>query len=365
MAEKNDKQSPKLKDPLEQLKLALESVPGEDVARELLTDKIQDAYLIKIKVLIENNLGLLMVLVSLYKRKILTVYSLAGTSGILNKAKPYEDYKRIIQDLLEVSAEPGLNPGLSESLGRAVYYSFPENAISELLPLWEKKEIQSSLNILKLNIIKLTNIASINLEGDVEKISSVKVRFNSPLDGKIKPITPPQEEAPVEVPPANPNSSAATNKKEHEVYLDSIINNYSRLVNVKTIISPSDGAEFETLISGEIVYFKPPIKTEEDKQLLQDLGLILPGGKIQNIEGRFLKSISGEYDYHIFAVGPENILLHSVDTNRVKVQVKNKRTQKSPTQEGNQKESGFDMTYIIGGVIGAIIFGALISLLLH
>jgi hypothetical protein len=360
MAENNDKPSSKIKEYADQLKLALESVPSEEVAKELIMDKIQDAYLIKIKVSIENKLGLIMILVSRYNKKILTVYSLAGTARTLNKTNPYEECKRIIQDLLDISTEEGLVPGLSESLGRAVYYSLPEKTILELQAVWEKKEIQSTLDILKMTIIKLMNIATITLEGDIEEISSIKVRFNNPLDGKVKPIAPPQEDIPVEVQPAsNPISSS---KKPFEVYLDSIISNYKKVVNVKTTISPSDGVEFENLINDEVIYFKPSMKTEEDKQLLQQLGLILPGGKIQNIEGRFLKLIEGEFDHHIFAVGPENLLLHSVDTNRVKVQVKNKRTQKIPVIDGKKKEPGIDMTYIIAGVI---IVGVLFFLLLR
>lgn len=353
MAEKNEKQSSKIKEQLEQLKLAMESVPSEEIAKELIMDKIKDAFVFKIKASIENKLGLILVIVSRFKKKILVVYSLAGTAKTLNKTNPYEEYKRIIQGLLDVSTEEGLNPGLSESLGRAVYYSFTENMISDLIEAWDKKDMNSTLDVLKLNIVKLTNNPILTLEGDIEEVSSVKVRYNSPLDGKVKPIIPPQEETTVEVPVVNDS-----NKKPFEVYLESVINNYNKVMNVKTIISPSDGAEFDSLVDDEIIYFKPSMKTEEDRQLLKEMGLILPGGRIENLEGRFLKLIEGEFDHHIFAVGHENILLHSVDTNRVKVQVKNKRTQKITALDGKKKESGIDMTYIIAGVIliGVIFF---------
>jgi hypothetical protein len=360
MADKIEKLSSKLKEQSEQLKIALESVPTEEIAKDLIMDKLRDAYLIKIKASIENKLGLIMVLISRYNYKILAVYALAGTARTLNKTNPYEGYKRIIQDLLDVSTEEGLISGLSESLGRAVYYAFPENNMLELSLLWEKKDIQSTLEILKLNIVKLTNNPIISLEGDIEEISSVKVRYNSPLNGNVKPIDRPQEEIPVEDQQTTTTSNI-TAKKPYEVYLESILNNYNRIMNVKTIISPSDGAEFESLVSDEIIYFKPSMKTEEDKQLLQEFDLILPGGKVDNVEGRFLKLIDGEFDHHIFAVGPENILLHSVDTNRVKVQVKNKRSQKI-SNDKIKKESGFDMIYLIAG---AIILGIILFLFLR
>lgn len=125
MENKDTKSMEKLKIQADQVNLAMDSVPTEQIAKEVLKGKIKDALYIKLKISIENRLGIASILVSTYKKKILEVYSIAGNGNILTKTIPFEEPKSFIQKFIDFNDEGEVDTSLTETIGRSIYYAFP------------------------------------------------------------------------------------------------------------------------------------------------------------------------------------------------------------------------------------------------
>lgn len=329
MSSIEDLKTTKLQSQVDQMNLAMDSVGSEQLANQLISQKIMDAYLFKVKVKIETRLGILLILVSTYSKKILYCYSLAGSTDTLQRFNTYEDQQRFIYNFIIISKERGVNPELSDLVGRATYYCFTEEMISQMNPSWEIKKMGDTLDLLAKKIKEISNSVNIKLEGDLEKVNSLTLRSKNRLDGLVKPVTPPIEESQIS---SNTNSSQQDSSNSPKDFLKKNSSLYYGVVRVKSIISPADGIQFSQLKVSDIILCKPIIKTEEDKSLVSTISIEeVPG----EIAGNFLRYFHTSNDeYHVFYETSNNILLHSIDSKELKVKVQKKD---SPT-DGKSSE---------------------------
>lgn len=303
----------------ERLSLAIESVGSEDLAHELLSDKIKDAFLLKFKIKIETKIAILMILVSAFSKKILFVYALGGNAKSLNKIKPYEDYVRFMHEFVEISAESGIDAPLSQLIGRAAYNALPENVLDRQIQFWEEKKMDQTIKFLTDKIAELTKFNMIQIESDLEKLSSVNARHKNMLHDVVKQIQAPKSQDELSETPAI---------EPFQEFINSMEPKYDLVLRVKTMIAPSDGKMISQLTEEDTVFFKPLTSTQEQRKAAELMKLITKEGKLKTIEGRVLKVfLSADEQYHILSTGPDNTLLHAIDGQELKVAI---RTEEHP-----------------------------------
>lgn len=345
MTSSEDLAASRLSSQAELMNLAMESVGSEHTAKLLLANKIKDAILLKFKVTVETRLGILIVLVSTYSKKILYVYSIAGTTQTLQRANAYEDNQRFIYNFVQIGNEEGVESELSELIGRAAHYALSEEIVTQLIPYWENNNIEETLPHLKEKIKELSTASKIEIQGDLERVSSIPLRSNNRLAGIVKPIFPPTAVATPSEEKA-PEPKTAKVPENPEEYLKAFASKYRGVLKVKTIIAPFDGLSFNELNDNDVIFFKPIGHTKEQKELAEQA----TGSSASIVEGKFLQLfITPEEEYHLFTLGPEKTLLYSVDTKDLKIRTERKQATQSTTIESSES-SGFSIspTLIVG-----------------
>jgi hypothetical protein len=346
MADSESKQNEKLKSQAEQMNLALESVHSEDQARELINGRIQDGCLLKVKVDIDNRTGVVMALISSYKKRVLVLYSLIGNSPILRKIRTFEDYTQLSMDFVEVVNAGGLDTSLSEIVGHAIFRALDPGTIESFLTAWEKNDTANTVLLLEQNILKNVRASRVKLSAEVDKISTVKFRHKNPMDGIVSPINPPQDETEEEV----DEELAETGLTADQRIIENIVNRYSRELVCETILSPVNGIEFDNLVEGQEILFRLPNNTPQERATIQALELMDLDGKVKPVIGRFLTIVGGGDEYHILAEGPSNTILHSLEERPVKVAVPKKVEYQNPVNLSEPGSGNINLLIIAGAI---------------
>lgn len=357
MSEENS-QSNKLKDQAEMMNLALESVHNEDQAKELLNGRIEDAYLLKAKVDVENRSGAIMVLISSYNKKILELYSMFGNSPILRKIRTFEDYQQFSLDFIEIQQSGGVDSNLSEMVGHSIHNEFTQSTVESFLPAWEKKDVTNTTQIIEQSLMKHLRANRVKVVAEVDRISSLKFRFHNAMNGVVNPIEP--------VPPDEDSDGDSSGKSDedllpYERQINNLTKQYSKTILCETMLSPMNGVEFDDLVDGQEILFKLPYMSPQEKAQAQALGCVDTQGKLLPLTGKFISIISGDGEYHLFARGPSNTIIHSVEENPVRVATTKKKSPVSHQADMAQSSGNLGIL-VIGGI--AIILILIMMMLL-
>ncbi|MCC5814396.1 MAG: hypothetical protein JJT78_06540 [Leptospira sp.] len=356
MAEDTSSQgSDKLKNQAEMMNLALESVLSEDQAREVLNGRLEDAFLLKAKVDVENRSGAILVLFSIHRKKILELYSLFGNSPILRKIRTFEDYQQFSLDFIEVQNSGGLDSSLSDMIGQSIHSDFDTKTIESFLPAWEKKDVTNTTLTLEQSLMKHLRANRVKVVAEVDQISSIKFRHKNPMQGIVAPILPvlPDEEEEV--------VKSDEDLLPFERQINDLTKQYSKTILCETMLSPMNGVEFDDLIDGQEILFKIPYSSPGEKAQAQALGCVDTQGKLLPLKAKFISIIKGEGEYHIFAKGPSNTVIHSIEENPVRVATTRKKTTPSLENDFTQNPSNMGV-FVIAGI--AVILILIMMLLL-
>jgi hypothetical protein len=351
MASPTNKPNDQFKVQTEQINLALESVDTEDQARELINGRIQDAFLLKIKVDVENRSGVLMVLVSIFKKKILQVYSVIGNSPLLRKVHTFEDFQQLSRDFVEIMKVGGIDSSVSDLVGRAVHKSLVTSVIENFIPSWEKRDATNTINLLQQSIIKNVRANRVKLTAEAERISSVKFRYKNPMQGIVIPIPPPVDEEVTE-------EAQAREQLPYEKLIEDTVKSFSKELLCESILSPVSGIEFDDLMEGQEILFKLPFVTSEDKTTAKALDATDKEGNLLPVIGKFIKIVNGKNEYHILAEGPSNTILHSIEERPVRIATPKKMEKKSEIK--NTANPNMNLLIVAGAVIFFLILMILV-----
>lgn len=360
--------------------LTREAVFTDEQAKEVLQGKITDGYLVKVKIDLDSLNGMVLILVSSIRKHVMELYAVVGTSPTFRRIRTFADHVQISTDLGDIGKTGGYDPAISENIGRAVHRAFTKEKLEELLPLWQKKDPSHIAEILEMPILTATKGRNIKLQAEVDKLSTAKFRYENPMKGVILPIPKPEDESPSAKDASVPGVSTEPAKGELSSLERQIAQyraSFPKELNMKTVISPINGVEFDNLVEGMEILFRVPTETPEGLTNAQILGLIDEEGKITKdpVVGRFLGIAGSKTEYHIFAEGPNQYLLHSVEEHPVKVaipkpaamatpskgsagQTTKKKVGNAPAQES--KGSGANLFMLMGAFITIVLFGVLI-----
>ena len=333
-------QEDKLKQQAELINIAMESVLNEDQARELIQGKIEDAYLFKINVDIENRTGCATVLLSSYKNEIIEIYSVFGDNPRLKKIRTFEDIFQFSHDMAEACKEGGINQSLSDSVGRSIYRKLDKNFILSVRTMLESLDAQKFINFFKEAIVAELKVQKVKVQLDMEKTSSIKVRTANPLNGILSPVARPVDESVVKE--ATEEKSAIDRQREL------IEKGYTNIIECKTVLSPVAGVEFDDLREKQKILFNLPVESETQRIMAKQLGGVDKDGNKKPVVGEFIQIASAKGEYYIYAKGPGGVLLRSFEEGPVRIAVpkKEKSSQKTPVKQES-------------GAINIIIFVAL------
>jgi hypothetical protein len=343
--EKDTTQIEKLQEKVEQMNLALDSVPNSELAKSLLQGKIKDAVLVKLKVNMENLIGLITILISTYNKKILVLHSLAGISKTLVKTNTFEDSKTFTHKFVDATQEGNLDAAASEQIGRAVYYALPQKVLNDQINNIVLNKLDKTIELITEKIKEQTKSSRVTVSGEVEKVSSVSLRYKNPIDDVLKPIQSPHQD-----------TSSSNQKKQNtdlDNFLKTVSKEYSKIIDAK-IVSVANGVYFDFLELNEIVFFNLPMETEEERKIAEEFGINNLDNPNGEIEAKFVKVISIDNEYHIFGEVKDVILFHAVENAPLKMKVLKTREKSSVPK----KDTGSRYPYllpIIGGVFLFII----------
>ncbi|TGK82132.1 hypothetical protein EHQ24_12740 [Leptospira noumeaensis] len=361
--------------------LTREAVFTDEQAKEVLQGKITDGYLVKIKIDLDSLNGMVLILVSSIRKHVMELYAVVGTSPTFRRIRTFADHVQISTDLGDIGKTGGYDPAISENIGRAVHRAFTKEKLEELLPLWQKKDPSHISELLEMPILAATKGRNIKLQAEVDKLSTAKFRYENPMKGVILPIPKPDDETPTAKDASVPGVSTEPTRGELSP-LDRQIAQYRtafpKELNMKTVISPINGVEFDNLMEGMEILFRVPTETPEGLTNAEILGLIDEEGKIKKdpVVGKFLGIAGNKTEYHIFAEGPNQYLLHSVEEHPVKVAIpkptgmtnstnKGAASQGAKKKTGNaqaqeSKSSGSNLFMLMGAFVTLVLFGVLI-----
>ncbi|MDZ4728046.1 MAG: hypothetical protein SH817_17970 [Leptospira sp.] len=322
MSELNSK-SELLKRQAELLGLTMDAVFTDEQAKEVLQGKITDSYLVKIKVDLDNKTGIILILTSSIRKHIMEVYSVIGNSPIFRRIRPFADHVQISTDLSDIGkSEDGYDQAVSEAVGRIVYKLLTKEKLDEFLPLWEKKDPSRLPEMFEPAILNGIKAGKVKLQAEVDKISSAKFRFENPMKGTISPIVkPPEESTPEPEVSSTPKSPAELTSVDRQI--QQMRQGYPKEIMMKTVISPISGVDFDNLVVGQEILFRVMADTPDGATNAGLLGALDDEGKISKepIVGKFRGIASAKNEYHLFAEGPNQYLLHSIEESPVKVAV--------------------------------------------
>ena len=332
----------------ELIAMARESVSSEENLTLLLEGKLIDAILVKASILVESRSGVLIFLFSLEKGDLLEVYSVCGNSPLLNRIRTFENYTQFLKDLMEAVKGGGIERPLSDRIGRSIYKGLDPKVMLSHFPKFAKKNYNDFCMLAQQIINTELRIQTTKMQMDVEKVSSLKFRINNPLGAIYAPIVNPYKEIKVEpkkiVIPVLENSAE---KLKAESMINEVQKDFKQVLMCKTVVAPVAGIDFDNLKENMKLLFVLPFQTSEEIALAKSVGAVTKEGTIKPIAGEFLKIITGgKNEYHIFAKGPNGILLRAFEERPVKLAVSKKTNQSAKKDE--RSELGKMMSVIIG-----------------
>ena len=339
----------------ELIAMAQESVSSEANVTLLLEGKLVDALLIKASVLVESRTGIMVLLFSLEKGDLLEAYSIFGNSHLLNRIRTFENYGQFLKDLIEAVQAGGIERALSDRIGRAIYKGLDGQAMLQQFPKILKKNFPDFCMLTQQIINSELRIQTTKVQMDIEKVSSLKFRVNNPLGAMYAPILNPYKEIKTEpkkiVVPILENSPE---KIKAEAMISEVQKEFKQVLMCKTVVAPVAGIDFGNLKENMKLLFVLPFQTPEEIALAKSVGAVTKEGAIKPISGDFLKIINGgKNEFHIFAKGPNGILLRAFEERPVKLAVSKKNQQ--ATKKDERSDLGKMMSVIIGILVVLII----------
>ncbi len=305
----------------ELMKIALESVKTEEQAIQLIEGNLLDAILVKAQVHIENRSGILLFIFSIFNGDILTLYSIFGNSPLITRIRTFEIYSQFALDTVEVVKAGGIEAGLSDRIGRAIYKNILNTSLLQNLSKINKRNYEELVNLIQNGINLELNLRTTKANLDTEKVSSIKFRTNNILTSVQKPILNPytatgEEEKKVTI----PNFESDANKIKTEKEINELQKEFQKVVICKTVVSPVAGIEFSALKENTKLLFLLPFQTEEEIALAKQLGAVNKEGENKPISGTFHRIVNGgKNEFHIFAKGPNGILFRAFEERPVRL----------------------------------------------
>ncbi|HNF26898.1 MAG TPA: hypothetical protein PKV80_20655, partial [Leptospiraceae bacterium] len=177
----------------EKITLALQSVPRE-MAQDVIENKIQDAYAIKVLVELENKNGILIAVFSSVNMKMLSMHSAAGFSSHLKKVWTFNPWKEFAGDFVTALKAGGIENGLSDRVGRSVYRALTVQNVSALVPNLDLGQKDGIISMITAELVKEMKISKISIQLDFEKVNSVGYRTENPINGLWNEVRNPFEE---------------------------------------------------------------------------------------------------------------------------------------------------------------------------
>ncbi|HMV41748.1 MAG TPA: hypothetical protein PK079_07010 [Leptospiraceae bacterium] len=341
MASENESQN-------ELITMALESVSSDENVNLVLEGKLMDALIVKASVFVETRSGILLFLFSIEKGELIEIYSIFGNSPLINRIRTFENYSQFLIDLIETVKGGGIEKALSDRIGRALYKGINPTNLLSLFPKMGKKNYNDFCMMMQEIMNNELKIQSTKMQIDIEKVNSLKFRINNPLAEIYKPIQNPYKEVKKEptkvVVPILENSPE---KIKAEAMINDVQKNYKQVLMCKTIVSPVAGIDFDSLKENMKLLFVLPFETPEEKALAKSVGAVSKEGTIKPIAGEFLKIITGgKNEFHIFAKGPNGILLRAFEERPVKLALSKKNQQVAKKEE--RSELGKMMSVVVG-----------------
>ena len=328
------------------MNLAMESVLTEDQARELVSGRIQDAFLLKLAIDVENRSGLVIAVVSVYRYEIIVLYSVFNDSTSIKKVRTFEDAGQFAHDFIEATKTGVVDKGLSESVGRLIYKKLDKSMISSMTQFLESGEASRFNTLVSETLVEGLKVKNVNVQVDAEKISSVKFRYKSPLDS-IAPVNPPVMET------GDKGEDLPREKSAMEKQMEMIEKTHPKMLQCKTVLSPVAGVEFEELRAKQKLLFQIPIDSQESKEMAKLLGAIDNEGNPKPIIGEFLHLLSGKNEYYIYAKGPGGILLRAFEEGPVRLAIP--KVSQAKTVQSSQDTSSGSMNLVIGIVLTILV----------
>lgn len=353
-----------IKEKLNQMEMAMESVLNEEQAKDVINNKFnKDAYLLKLKVNVENKAGAMLILISVLKCEVLMVYSVFGNSTIIRKIGTFEDPNQFSGDMLAaMESGAGMDKSFSDNIGRIFYTKYDAETIERLRPEIEKKDFNNFDKILEEGINATYKVKSASVEADMEKINSVRFRLSSNLVEKVPPVTKPEVTQETEE-EAKPEKSILPEVEKSEIdrEIDELVSQYPATVTSKTVLSPVSGVEFEKLQPNQKILMQLPFQTPEQKTIARKLGAEVKDGRVKPIVAEFIKVIPGhKNEYHIFARGPKGILLKAFEERPVRLAV----PKNSPRIQADEESFLSRYAFLIF-IIGFLIVGSIVYIFLN
>ncbi|PJZ53698.1 LIC10486 family protein [Leptospira adleri] len=348
----------KLQEQANLMNLALESVVTEDQAVELIQGKIRDAFLLKIRIDIENRSGAVVALVSKYKNEVIEIYSLFSNSSLIRKIRSFEDSAAFALDMVEAAKSEPFDPGLSDSIGRIVYSKLTKAVLDTSYPNWERNDASSLVNILENQIKTSLKVNIVRIQADVEYMSSLKFRAKNVFTGIIPAVNRPAEE------PALGQVPESQEKTPVQRQIEQFKRPFGRVVLAKTVLSPVGGIDFDDLSEGDKLLFQLPMGSMDEKAMAKTLGGFDEAGNPKSVVGEFIGIAAGKGEYHIFAKGPSGVLLQAFEERPVRLaRLKGKTSGSTPAPAKVESGGGGSLGMIIvAGVV--IVLGLLVFLIM-
>lgn len=333
--------------------MALESVASEADANLLLEGKLIDALLVKAAVTVENRTGVMTFLFSLAKGDLLQVYSVFGNSPLLTRIRTFENSPQFIADLTEAIKSGGIERALSDRIGRVMFKGLDSQSVLLQFPKIDKKNYNDFCEMIQFVINTELKIKTAKVQIDVEKISSLNFRTKTNLSTIYAPIVNPYKEVKVTPVPIEANPYLPE-KAKAEALIHEVQKDFKRVLMCKTVVAPVAGIDFDSLKENMKLLFVLPFQTTEEIALAKSVGAVTKDGINKPIAGEFLKIITGgKNEYHIFAKGPNGILLRAFEERPVKLAMSKKTTQS--VKKDDQSELGKMMSVIIGILLVLVI----------
>lgn len=323
--------SDQLKKQTEILSLTMDAVFTEEQAKDVVAGKITDSYLVKMKLDIDGNTGMILVIASSFRKSILDLYCVVGNATIYRRLRPFSDFAQLSQDLADIAKANAIDKPLSDLLGQTLLRVFTKDKLEEFLILWQKKDPSRLSEFAEPALQASTNASKIKIQAEVDKISYGRFRYQNPMQGLVFPIAKQNTEIPKEEGKDSTGldltnlGESSGEKTPLERQIDHFRKGFQRELPLKTYISPVSGVDFDSLIEGQEILFTIPMDSSETKSIGNLLGWMEEDGSVskQPIPAKYLGIASVKNEYHIFAQGPNGILFHSQEEQPVKVGVVN------------------------------------------
>jgi hypothetical protein len=333
-------------------KLAALASRSQDEANLILKGEIIDSWLLKILINIENKTGAMMVLVSELSLKVVSIYSIFGTSPGIRKIRTFEKFQQFATDMGNAIKEGGMEAAVSERIGRTLYRTLLPEDLQSVLPDFDLGQLTNITDLITKGVAQETKLMNIQVELDIERINSAEFAKKNPIYGMVSEVRSPFEAAPTNS--STPNTSSRTQtttstpKTKIEIAVDDFVKDYKEVIKCSTVVSPVSGVLFDELKPGQKLLFMLPFKTSDEKSRARRLGAVNKLGQNGPVIGEFVKLIMGKDEFHLFAKGPHNTLLRAFEERPVRLAV--------PKAKDYEQEEERNIKSIVMVALGFLLF---------